>query len=169
MERHSLPAEHIDSIEVHTFARALRLNNLADPDTLEAAQYSLPFCLAAAAFEGRAGLLPISAGLLHRPDLVDLAGRVSLHVNAELDRMFPARTAARVVVRRSAKRFQADCRHPLGDPANPMDWGALVRKFRSLTKGLMPAAGQEAIIAAVQSLPARGVAQLHDRLAAPLG
>lgn len=169
MERHSLPAEHIDSIEVHTFARALRLNNLADPDTLEAAQYSLPFCLAAAAVEGKAGLLPISAGLLHRPDLVDLAGRVSLHVDAELDRMFPARTAARVVVRSSAKRFQADCGHPLGDPANPMDWGALVRKFRSLTKGLMPAAGQEAIIAAVQSLPGRGVAQLHDRLAAPLG
>jgi 2-methylcitrate dehydratase PrpD len=169
MECHHLPAADIDSIEVYTFERALRLNNLADPDNIESAQYSLPFCLAVAAYEGKAGLLPMSAGLLHRPDLVALAGRVSLHVDAELERMFPERTAARVVITASGRRFQADCRHPLGDPANPMDWGALVLKFRGLTRGLMPASGQEAIIRAVLSLPAQGLTRLHDRLAAPLG
>ena len=84
---------------MHTFARALRLNNYPDPDNLESAQYSLPFCLAAAAVEGKNGLLPMRVSLLHRPDLVALAGRVSLHVNPEFDRMFPERTAARVVVR----------------------------------------------------------------------
>ncbi|MCK7469780.1 MAG: hypothetical protein MZU95_02475 [Desulfomicrobium escambiense] len=99
MERHGLRADDIGAIEVHTFARALRLNNHPDPDTLESAQYSLPFCLAAAAVEGQDGLLPMRTSLLHRPDLVALAGRVSLHVDAELDRMFPECTAARVVLR----------------------------------------------------------------------
>lgn len=162
MERHSLRAADISAVAVHTFARALRLNNHPDPGTLESAQYSLPFCLAAAAVEGKGGLLPMSAGLLHRPDLVEFARRVSLHVDAELDRMFPECTAARVVIEAAGKRFHVECRHPLGDPANPMDWGKLVNKFRDLTRGFMSASGQEEIIGAVLSLPTRGLTHLHD-------
>jgi 2-methylcitrate dehydratase PrpD len=104
----------------------------------------------------------MSAGLLHRPDLVELARRVSLHVDAELDRMFPECTAARVVIEAAGKRFHVECRHPLGDPANPMDWGKLVNKFRDLTSGFMSASGQEEIIGAVLSLPTRGLTHLHD-------
>ena len=80
VQQNRLQAADIRSIEVHTFGRALRLNNYPDPENLESAQYSLPFCLATAAVEGKNGLLPMRAGLLHRPDLVALAGRVSLHL-----------------------------------------------------------------------------------------
>jgi 2-methylcitrate dehydratase PrpD len=168
MERHSLRAADISTIEVHTFARALRLNNHPDPDNLESAQYSLPFCLAAAAVEGKNGLLPLRVSLLHRPDLVALAGRVSLHVNPEFDRMFPERTAARVVVRTDSQTLESVCHHPLGDPATPMDWGMLVGKFQHLTQGLLPEARQKEMIRAVQSLSTQGPAPLQAYLAEPL-
>jgi 2-methylcitrate dehydratase PrpD len=169
MDRHGLRPADISAIEVHTFARALRLNNYPDPDNLESAQYSVPFCLAAAAVERKEGLLPMRADQLHRPDLVALAGRVSLHVDAELDRMFPECTAARVVIEASGERFEAECRHPLGDPANPMDWGMLVSKFQHLTKGLLSPAREKEMIRAVQSLPVRGLTVLQDGLSTPLG
>jgi 2-methylcitrate dehydratase PrpD len=169
MERHSLRPDDISTIEVHTFARALRLNNHVDPDNLESAQYSVPFCLAAAAVEGKNGLLPLRVSLLHRPDLVALAGRVSLHVNPELDRMFPECTAARVVLRTDRENFESCCHHPLGDPANPMNLGLLMGKFQHLTQGCLPEARQKEIIRAVQSLPAQGLEPLQGYLAAPLG
>ena len=168
VQQNRLQAADIRSIEVHTFGRALRLNNFPDPENLESAQYSLPFCLAAAAVEGKNGLLPMRVGLLHRPDLVALAGRVSLHVNPELDRMFPERSAARVVIRTDRQTLESVCHHPLGDPVNPMDWGMLVGKFQHLTQGLLPEARQKELIGAVQSLPTLGLAPLQGCLAEPL-
>jgi 2-methylcitrate dehydratase PrpD len=168
MQRHRVPAADIRSIEVHTFARALRLNNQPDPHNLESAQYSLPFCLAVAAVEGQDALLPMRATLLHRPEIVALARRVDLQVDAELDRMFPEHTAARVVVRTDRERLETTCREPRGDPAKPMGWGTLAAKFRSLTRGHFPESRQAEIIKAVQSLPVQGLGLLQGLLSAAL-
>ncbi len=42
MTEHGLAAEHMDSVHVETFRQAASLDNLADPPSLESAQYSLP-------------------------------------------------------------------------------------------------------------------------------
>ncbi len=169
LKRNEIQPADIHSIEVHTFERVLRLNNYPDPDNLESAQYSTPFCLAVAAVEGKDGLLPMQQSLLHRQNLVAMARRVSLHVDPELDRMFPERAAAKVVIRTENQRFETICHHPLGDPANPMDWEMLVEKFQRVTKGLLTEARCEEVIRAVQSLPNQGVAPLLSCLAKPIG
>jgi 2-methylcitrate dehydratase PrpD len=168
VEEHSLKPTDILSIEVRTFDRMLRLNNYPDPENLESAQYSAPFCLAAAAVEGKRGLLPMRKNLLPRPDIVTLASRVSLKVEPELDRMFPERAAARVIIQTASERFEAVCHHPLGDPANPMDWKMLIDKFHHLTKGLLPTARQKELIKAIQLLPDQGLSPLLGSLAEPL-
>ena len=155
-----LPAEDIRGIEVHTFERALRLNNYPDPDSVESAQYSLPFCVAAVAIEGAIGLLPLRGSMLHRPDIIALAGRVSLHVDGDLDRMFPERTAARVVVRAGNQELETVCHHPLGDPGNPMNWGMLVGKFQQLAQGILTETQCRDIVQAIESLPDDGLATL---------
>lgn len=159
-----LAAGELDGIEVHTFERALRLNNDPDPPTLEAAQYSLPFCLAVAAVVGPEALLPLTPALLGREDIVAVARRVSLHIDPELDRAFPGQAAARVVLRTASGRFEALCRHPRGDPDNPMRWEDLAGKFRTLTRGFLPAARADAIIAAVQRLAHDGLVPLMELL-----
>ncbi len=131
-----IPGE-IRVLEVHTFERALRLNNHADPETLEAAQYSLPFCLALAAVEGVDALLPMSPETLHRREVVDLARRVRLHVDAALDSRFPDEAGARVKVCFMDGEVEKTVHHPLGDPANPMDRRMLAEKFRKLAAGTL--------------------------------
>jgi 2-methylcitrate dehydratase PrpD len=140
-------------VDVYTFERALRLNNAADPDTLEAAQYSLPFCLALAACEGAQALLPLSLEWLHRPEVTALAARVHLHVDPTLDARFPAEAGARVCVETAAGRVEQTVRHPLGDPANPMDRIQLTTKFRRLAAGAMTPTDQDRLLAAAEGLP----------------
>jgi 2-methylcitrate dehydratase PrpD len=166
MRAHDLPTGDIRAIEVHTFERALRLNNYPDPDSVESAQYSLPFCVAAVAIEGARGLLPLRGSTLHRPDIVALAGRVSLHVDEGLDRMFPERTAARVVVRTGSREVERVCHNPLGDPANPMDWEMLVGKFQQLAQGILTEKQTRHFVQAVESLPDEGLSTLLGLLAA---
>jgi 2-methylcitrate dehydratase PrpD len=148
-----LDPDGIRTVEVHTFERALRLNNSADPETLEGAQYSLPFCLAVAACGGAKALLPLSLEWLHRPDVTALAARVHLHVDPTLNARFPAETGARVCLETAAGRLEQTVRHPLGDPDNPMDRIRLTTKFRRLAAGVMAPADQDRLLAAVEGLP----------------
>jgi 2-methylcitrate dehydratase PrpD len=143
----------IRTVDVYTFERALRLNNSADPDTLEGAQYSLPFCLALAACEGVEALLPLSPEWLHRPEITALAARVHLHVDPTLDARFPAEAGARVCLETAAGRVEKTVRHPLGDPANPMDRMRLTTKFRRLAAGVMAPEDQDRLLATVERLP----------------
>ncbi len=146
LERHPTPPDRIHSIEVHTFERALRLNNYPDPSSLEGAQYSIPFCLSAGAVRGKESLLPMGEDLLTDPEIVRLARRVTLTVDPELDAAFPKKTPARLVVVTSAGRFEATCADPRGDPDNPLTWDDLVGKFRRLAASGMPAEKAEEVI-----------------------
>jgi 2-methylcitrate dehydratase PrpD len=154
-EHHLGPAE-IAGIEVHTFSRALRLNNYANPTSLEAAQYSIPFALAAAALRGKRALLPLSAECLGQSDLIDFAQKVELHVDPELDRAFPEKAAARVIFRTRRGDYERLVMDALGDPANPLDPSGLESKFRTLTSGFMSSEQQEKMIAAIAQMEQRG-------------
>jgi 2-methylcitrate dehydratase PrpD len=143
----------IRTVDVFTFGRALRLNNAADPDTLEGAQYSLPFCLALAACEGSEALLPLSPQWLHRPEVTALAARVHLHVDPTIDACFPAEAGARVCVETAAGCLEQTVRHPLGDPVNPMNRIQMTTKFRLLVAGVMAPEDQDRLLAAVENLP----------------
>jgi len=167
---HHLAAKDIHTVDVFTFERTLRLNNYADPDTLEGAQYSLPFCLAVAAVGGSEALMPLSPDWLHRTDIVALARRVNLHVDTELDARFPAETGARLCLQTSAGILEKTVRHPLGDPANPMDRTRLVAKFRKLTAGVIPAQDKADLLALIDQLAdLADTAQIMDCLRGPDG
>lgn len=127
-----LTADPIESIEIDTFARALRLGNKLAPESLEDVQYSVPFCVAAALIDGAQCLLPVRAELINRGDIVALAHRVRLNSADEYERLFPAHVAACVRIRTRTRTHEREVRDPLGDPANPMDLSALRRKFDTL-------------------------------------
>lgn len=159
---HRFGPRDVERIEVHTFARALRLPNLADPRTLEGAQYSIPFCVAVALVGGGDALLPLDAALLGRADIVELARRVDLRVDPGLDERFPRAVPARVVVTTARGVFDAAVDVPLGDPANPLSTAELEAKFRRLTARAWDRSAQDAVLAAVAALgpadDARGAA-----------
>jgi len=122
----------IRSIEVHTFARALRLSNEIEPETLEGAQYSLPFCIATAAIDGPESLLPMSRDLLGRADIRSLSAKVRLMVDPVLDPLFPAQAPARIRIMTDDRVMEREVRFAWGDPDNPMGEAGLVSKFTTL-------------------------------------
>jgi 2-methylcitrate dehydratase PrpD len=149
----TITPDDIRAVDVYTFERVLRLNNYADPDTLESAQYSLPFCLAVAATGGAEALLPLTPAWLHRPLVTTLAGRVRMHVDPTLNARFPAETGARVCLETAAGHVEKTVRHPLGDPANPLERAGLTAKLRRLAAGVITATDQDRLLAAIEDLP----------------
>ena len=152
VEDQNLTVADIHTVDVFTFERTLRLNNDADPVTLEGAQYSLPFCLAVAVVGGAEALMPLSPDWLQRPDIVALARRVNLHVDPELDARFPAETGARIWLQTAGGTLEQAVRHPLGDPANPMDRTRLVDKFKKLSAEVISVQDQADLLALIDRL-----------------
>ncbi|MGH8235778.1 MAG: MmgE/PrpD family protein [Steroidobacteraceae bacterium] len=118
----------VEEIEVATFQRALSLGNLVRPNDLISAQFSIPFVLAVALLEGADALLPMSPDLLGRADVIEMAGRVVLVLDRELEASFPARVPARLKVKTRRGTVEREVRDPLGDPLNPMSDSRLVEK-----------------------------------------
>jgi 2-methylcitrate dehydratase PrpD len=167
MAVHHIGPGEITRVEVHTFSRALRLNNSVNPDSLEGAQYSVPFVLAVAGLCGEQALLPMPAECLGQPDLVAFAKNVELHVDPELDRAFPGKTPARVILRTRSGDYERLVMDALGDSANPLDLPGLESKFRTLTRAVLPPQKQEGMIAAVRNFERGGYVHFLECLSKP--
>jgi 2-methylcitrate dehydratase PrpD len=167
LAEHDIDPKEIHKVDVYTFGRALRLNNSVNPDSLEGAQYSVPFALAVAALRGERALLPLRTQCLGEPDLIDFAKKITLHIDPDLDRSFPARTPARVLLRTTRGDYERLVVDALGDPANPLDRSKLEFKFRTLTSGAMSSQEQEAMITALTDLETGGYARFLEILRKP--
>jgi 2-methylcitrate dehydratase PrpD len=144
--------EEIKKIKVFTIARALKLSNEVRPTSLEGAQYSIPYCIAAAAIEGRRALLPLKTGLLGRPDLEAVAQKVELATDPDLEALFPAKTPARIIVQTGDREYDRLVEEPFGDPGNPFAAHQLAAKFQQLTAPFLSSDEQQQTIEAIQSL-----------------
>lgn len=164
MRDNGLNSKSIRRIKVETFERALRLNNYPDPDTIEAAQYSIPFCLGVAAAKGPNDLLPLETASLHDRCSVDLAKRVELYINADMNKLFPAQAPARVFVETSAGTFAKTVINPKGDPANPFTQEELETKFRRLSEAKISKDTQQKMEKAVSELDRGEFQHLSDLL-----
>lgn len=162
----SLSPRDIDKVEVHTFNRALRLNNYTNPGSIESAQYSIPYCLAVAAFSGGKALLPLDSGCLGHPELIRFAEKVELSTDPELDRLFPEKVPARLIVHTAQGCFEKLVENPLGDPLNPLDLPGLEAKFRTLTASYFSGDEQERMIRAIESLEKDGFSEMLSLLRA---
>ena len=154
----------VERAEVFTFRRAIDLNNLPDPTTLEQAQFSLPFCLAVAAMEGPDALLPMSADLLGRHPLTAFARKVELHPDPGLEAAFPAQAGARLVVHTRDGALSEEVRDPRGDPSNPLSAEQLTVKFHKLAGGVCSIGKAQAIVQAVGKLKTTGLEALFSAL-----
>lgn len=163
-----IAATDIRAIEVHTFSRTLRLNNDLAPDNLEAAQYSVPFCLALAALRGPEALLPLKEDMLKDAAALALAKRITLTVDPGYDAMFPGKVPSRIAVTTTHGAFDHVVLVPKGEPANPMVWADLEAKFDRAARPVLAPDHATALRAGIDALNAGDLSPLRKALATPM-
>lgn len=136
LDERKLSAGAIEGIVVEIFDRALTLPNQIIPTSNEAAQYSIPFCIAVALLHGQTALLPLEDRHLADPDVIALASRVRLEASPRYVGAFPATTPATVAISAGGEVFALEITYPKGEPGNPMSDAELVEKFATLTSRL---------------------------------
>ncbi|MCD6187465.1 MAG: MmgE/PrpD family protein [Desulfuromusa sp.] len=164
----NLTAKEITGIDVHLFERALSLDNFPAPDSLEGAQYSIPFCLAVAAIAGGKALLPMHKDLLSREGIVTLARKIRLFEDTDLTAQFPETVPARVVAHARNKTYTKLVKHPEGDPDNPMQWQALENKFRLLSQPYQNSFDVNKVIYAIKNMEGGTINALVEAIGKPI-
>ena len=164
MREERLAPGDIQAVHVETFTQALSLNNDLAPPTLEAAQYSVPFCLAAAAIHGGVALLPLEEPVLRDSKVLAFAPCVSLSIAPDLDPMFPRSVPARIAVTTARGVLPCTVLAPRGEPVNPMNDGDLLSKFSTIAQRRMAPAASAALLAALDALKAGEIAPLLGSL-----
>lgn len=144
--------DDVVEIEVGTFGRTMSLNNQVAPSTVQAAQYSTPYCVAAAAIYGPACLQPMTDEILHDDAILTLAKKVRLNVDPAFDAMFPSAVPGRVNVKTRASCFEMSIASPKGEATNPMSWSELLDKFRVISKSRLGTAQTGEVITALTLL-----------------
>jgi 2-methylcitrate dehydratase PrpD len=152
IEQHGLLAPEIDSIEVDTYAGALRIANRVEPVGFTDIQFSIPYCLGLVALGGRQALLPVSPAALGRPEVVDIARKVSLRLDTELDGRFPAETLCRVSVRVGERRFVSPVTAPRGEASDSPSWSDLEEKLRFASRFVASPAQQDVLVETLRQL-----------------
>lgn len=121
LRENGLGADGVEEISVETFEQAADLDNHAEPDSIESAPYSLPYCLGVAAALGKDALMPLATASLHHPRAVDISGKVSVVRTAEMDALFPDYVPARVRLNTPRGAYEAFVKQPWGEPDRAPD------------------------------------------------
>jgi 2-methylcitrate dehydratase PrpD len=166
-QQDGVETDDIVAVRIATFAQALSLNNDLAPPTLEAAQYSVPFCVAVAAVRGPDALLPLEEARLGDRTVLDCARKITLTADPALHAMFPAAVPARVEVETASGRFSRTVIAPRGEPSNPLGWDGLRAKFHSVARKRMSPAAAAALLEAVAALEAGDAGPLLSALSVP--
>jgi 2-methylcitrate dehydratase PrpD len=164
----AMAAEDIERIEVVTFHEGTRLAERA-PASTEAAQYSLPFPVAAALVHGRLGPREVTGAALRHPEVLRLAAATTLAESADYNARFPAERWAHVTMTtRDGRTLASRPTTARGDPEAPLAADEIAAKFRETAGDLLGAARARAIEETVAGLAEAGsAAPLLDLVLAP--
>jgi len=135
VKKYNIHYRYIKEIRVKIFYEASRLSqrNSYKPRTIIEAQYSLPFSVALALFYNKLGPEELTESNLQNDKILELAKKVKITVDPELNRLFPQKTVAKIEIFEKDKVFETTVEYPRGNPERPLSNEELEDKFRSLT------------------------------------
>ncbi|MFI5013924.1 MAG: MmgE/PrpD family protein [Hyphomicrobiales bacterium] len=135
---HPFAAADVVSVRVETFTEAARLDERRPAGT-DAAQYSLPFALAAFLLRGRLAADEIAGAALTDTAILSLADRIEAVTDPELAARYPAERIARVTLRlHDGRELRSGVAHARGAPEDPLSDEELDAKFEASLAWLGP-------------------------------
>lgn len=163
---HGLDAADIDHVEVVSFHEAVRLETREPADT-EAAQYSLPFPLAAALVHGQLETSQIDGPALRDPEILRLSHGMILRENDDYNARFPEERFAHVTLHlRDGRSLTSEPSAGRGNAENPLSYAEITAKYQSYAaSALAPEASQELAVTVKSITQGQGaVTRLVDML-----
>lgn len=136
-KKFSINPKKITKIYVETFSKALTISN-ATPTTSVAAQYSLPFAVAAFLQDGVVGPDQVSEQGILREEILELAQKVEVRLDREIEARFPKECLARVIVMTTdGEIYQSEIMGSRGDPERPLSNKEIKEKFEWLARRVL--------------------------------
>lgn len=132
-ELHGIIPEAVKEIRVHTFTEATQLNT-NDPDTIEEAEYSYPYTVAAALTRGRFTTNELRESARETEEIQRLADTIRLIVDKELDERFPKECLARIELDTGEETYRSDVTLPRGACEQPLTAPERKQKIETLCK-----------------------------------
>ena len=137
LREHNIPAEDVKEVRIETIARAADiLSDPAkyDPQTKEAADHSLPYCIAAALADHKVTPEQFKEEKIMEPRLRAQLPKVKVIANEEFEKLFPKIQPCRVEIETTdGKLFDRRIDIPKGDARDPMTEEELTIKFDALS------------------------------------
>lgn len=134
---HGLSPAQVGEIRIYSSERAVQQNSDPDPTEPMAAQYSLQYSAGVAIAKDARDPEAYAQEYLFDPDVRQIAARTRIEVDRDIDALFPAHFAARVIVKttdgRTLERTVID---PHGTPADPFTFDEVAAKFARLSVGV---------------------------------
>jgi 2-methylcitrate dehydratase PrpD len=132
----------IERIELRVHPQVVTITGTLAPSTGLHSKFSIYHSAAVALADGAAGIAQYTDARAADPRVVALRGRITVSVDASLQR---DQASAQAWI--GARRFEARVEHASGTVSNPMADAAIEAKFRSNAAGALPAAAADATVA----------------------
>ena len=115
------------------------------------AYFNIPYALAARLILGGAGYDAFGEPHLKDPGIAELAERVKVRVDPEIEGLYPAKRGAKLTVElASGEALSHFILDPKGEPENPVTYAETEQKFAREARGLLSDEGIEAVLALVR-------------------
>lgn len=142
----------VQSIDIHTFEASYNIigkyPEAWTPKTRETADHSLPYCTAAALYDGDVYLETFDEERFTDPKLVAFTGKVKVHHDTKLDPRYPTGIPNRITLTMNdGKVLAKEVEFPRGHAGNPMTDAEVEAKFRRAVEPRYGKAKADAILA----------------------
>lgn len=155
-QRMQFEADEVQDILVKGHRNLVSAHNVTEPNSILAAQYSLPFTVGMCLNGDIEDPSPyLSDAILRDPGVLATGRKVRTELNPELDRLFPAQFGARVVITlKDGRTAEETVYHQKGSAGNPFTQAELERKYRKLAGSVLQPAEVDAMCKNVEKLEA---------------
>jgi 2-methylcitrate dehydratase PrpD len=168
VKKHDLQADDIAKVEVGANSNVPNALIYPMPKTALEGKFSIPFCMAIAILERKAGIAQFVDKKVRERKVIELMKRVNLYVDDELEKLGYDQVRSKIRIElKNGKVIEGRADIARGHPQNPMSWAELSEKFHDCAALVLPRAKADSIIRFVSRLPEqRSLAPLLPALAA---
>jgi 2-methylcitrate dehydratase PrpD len=147
VRQHDLTAENIARIDVGTNANVPNALIYPMPKTALEGKFSIPFCMAIAVLERKAGIGQFTDRKVSDKKVIDMMQRVTLYVDDELEKLGYDQVRSRVRIKLiNGGIIEGRYDVARGHPEKPMSWVELTDKFRDCADLVLPRQSTEELI-----------------------